>query len=51
MCEDRPTGVQFKVESKVANRDWVDHHACSLLQYITSIANLFIVQNYFNDKT
>ena len=27
-------------ESKVANRDWVDHQACSLLQYINVIANI-----------
>ena len=30
----------IKEESKVANRDWVDHQACSLLQYINHIANL-----------
>ena len=30
----------IKEESKVANRDWVDHQACSLLQYINVIANL-----------
>ena len=28
----------IKEESKVANRDWVDHEACSLLQYINVIA-------------
>ena len=28
-------------ESKIANRDWVDHQACSLLQYINVIAYLF----------
>ena len=33
----------IKEESKVANRDWVDHQACSLLQYINVIANLFII--------
>ena len=32
-----------------ANRDWVDHQACSLLQYINVIANLFIMGNYFNE--
>ena len=31
-----------KEESKVANRDWVDHQAYSLLQYINIIANRFI---------
>ena len=30
----------------MANRDWVDHQACSLLQYINVIANLFIIGNY-----
>ena len=35
--------------NKVANRDWVDHQACSLLQYINVIANLFIMENYFNE--
>ena len=39
----------IKEESKVANRDWVDHQACSLLQYINIIANLFIMGNYFNE--
>ena len=38
-----------KQESKVANCDWVDHQACSLLQYINVIANLFIMGNYFNE--
>ena len=45
----RPTGVQLKEESKVANRDLVDHQAFSLLQYINVIANLFIMGNYFNE--
>ena len=31
----------IKEESKVANRDRVDHQACSLFQYINVIANLF----------
>ena len=35
-------------EGKVANHDWVDYQACSLLQYITDTANLFIIGNYFN---
>ena len=35
----------FKEESKVGNRDWVDHQACSLLQYINAIANIFIKGN------
>ena len=39
----------FKEESKVANCDWVDYQACSLLQYINVIANLFIMGNYFNE--
>ena len=39
----------IKEESKVANCDWVDHQACSLLQYINVIANLFIIGNYFNE--
>ena len=39
----------IKEESKVANRDWVDHQACSLLQYINVIANLFIMGNHFNE--
>ena len=38
----------LKEESKVANRDWVDHQARSLLQYINVIANLFIMGNYFH---
>ena len=38
----------IKEESKVANRDWVDHQACNLLQYINALANPFIVRNYFN---
>ena len=33
-----PTTPSIKEESKVANRDWVDHQACSLLQYINGIA-------------
>ena len=39
----------IKEESKVANRDWVDYQACSLLQYINVIANLFIMRKYFNE--
>ena len=39
----------IKEERKVANRDWVDHQACSLLQYINVIANIFIMGNYFNE--
>ena len=34
----------IKEESKDANRDWVDHQACSLLQYIN-----VIMGNYFNE--
>ena len=37
-----------KEESQVINREWVDNQACSLLQYINVIANLFIMGNYFN---
>ena len=36
-------------ESKVANRDWVDHQEFILLQYINVIANLFKLGNYFNE--
>ena len=43
-----PTRIAIKEESKVANRDWVDLQACSLLQYIIVIANLFIMGNYLN---
>ena len=39
----------IKEKSKVANRDWVDHQACSLLQYINVIANLFTMGNCFNE--
>ena len=39
----------IKEESKVANSDWVDHKACSLLQYINVINNLFIMGNYFKE--
>ena len=35
----------IKEKSKGANRDWVDHQACSLLQYINVTANLFINKN------
>ena len=38
-----------KKESKIANCDWVDYQACSLLQYINVITNLFIMGNYFNE--
>ena len=39
----------IKEETKVANRDEVDNQACSRLQYINNIANLFIMENYFNE--
>ena len=39
----------IKEENKVANHDWVDYQACSLLQYINVIANLFIIGNYINE--
>ena len=35
--------MQLKRKAKFADRDWVDHQACSLLQYINVIANLFIM--------
>ena len=38
----------IKEESKVANCDWVDHQACSLLQYISVITNVLIMRTYFN---
>ena len=39
----------IKEESKVANRDWVDHQARSLLQYINVIANSFMIGKYFKE--
>ena len=47
--EVRHTGVQLKRKEEVANRDWVDYQACSLLQYIYVIAILFIMGNYLNE--
>ena len=38
-----------KEERKAANRDRVDHQACSMLQYIDVIANLLIMGNYSNE--
>lgn len=32
----------IKEGSKVANRDWVNHHACSLFNYIYVVPNLNI---------
>ena len=40
---------EIKEERKVANRDRVDHQACSLLQYINAIANLLIMGYCFNE--
>ena len=40
----------IKEERKVANHDWVDHEACSLLQYINVIANPLIMGNNFNEQ-
>ena len=37
----------IKEESKVANRDWNDYQACSLLQYINVKANLFYIGKLF----
>ena len=34
----------IKEESKVGNRDWVNHQACSLLQYNNVIANLLLME-------
>ena len=42
-------GRAIKEESKVVNRDWVNHQACSMLQYINVIDNLLIMGNYFNE--
>ena len=39
----------IKEESKAANRGWVEHQACSLLQNINVIAYLFIFGSYFNE--
>ena len=39
----------IKEESKVANHDLANHQACSLLQYINVIANIFIMENYFDE--
>ena len=39
----------IKEKSKVANRELVDHQACSLMQYINVIANLFKIGIYFNE--
>ena len=39
----------IKEESKVTNRVWGDHQACSLSQYVNVIANLFIMGNSFNE--
>ena len=39
----------IKEENKVANRDWVDHQAGSLLQYANVKANIFIMGNYFKE--
>ena len=42
------TAPIVKEEKKVANRDWVDHQACSLLQYMNGLTNLLIMGNYLN---
>ena len=42
-------GRAIKEESKVANRDWVDHPVYSLLQYINVITSILIMRNYFNN--
>ena len=33
----------------MASRDWVDHQACNLLQYINVITKCFLMRNYFNE--
>ena len=38
----RVSRCSIKEESKVANRDWVGHQTCSLLQYINVMTNLFL---------
>ena len=43
------SAIIFKEENKVANHDWTDYQACSLLQYINVIANLFIMGHYLNE--
>ena len=37
-----------KEENKVVNRDWVDHQACSVPQYIYVITIRLMIINYFN---
>ena len=49
MSEVRLTGVQLKRKTKLPIVIGVDNQACSLLQYINVIANLFIMENYFNE--
>ena len=34
----------IKEESKISNCDWVDHQACSPLQYINIISNLLVLK-------
>ena len=46
MSEVRPTGMQPKEESKVANRDRAEHRACNLLQCIYVIDKLCHVSAY-----
>ena len=47
MAQKWPVGKQkVKEESRVANRDWIDHQACSLLQYI-NILNKIVKEMVF----
>ena len=39
--------MQLKRKAKLPT-NWVDHQACSLLQYINVITSLHIMRNYFN---
>ena len=39
----------MKEESTIANRDRVDHQACSLLQYINVKVDILKIGNYFNE--
>ena len=49
LCPRSPTHRRaIKEESNVANHEWVEHQACSMLQYINVIASLFIMGIYFN---
>ena len=38
----------FAVRSKVVNRDWVNHKACSLSHYIHVVPGSFVTNGYFS---